>query len=492
MKSKPGLLSLLAAVVMVGCSRGPASPPPEVARALRVTPILIQQQQAYEETATGIFLALADFEEKAQAAAFGVQPAASGTCRMISTQSRTGAGALEATLRDGGELVMDLGGPRNFANYTVLSLALLSPSLRDDLVIRLRSADGEWSSHRTIIRPGWNNVLVDIRHTADAQGFDPRAVRRLSVSLADCQGEATLVLDDVMLIDNTRQLQGGPGGIVINKRGLDYSLTLPQWDEPVEFTLCPDGLWRMGARQPTVQLAAAGMPAGDAEQLEPMGGRRVGQVELLEVNRTRVRLANVWYFPARAGEWASLSVRQIRWEHTFYPDGRWITSMELNNSGGGSIEGVAIRWPDNVALAGQGATNELLEASFRGPIGRWCWMQARGSRAGELLADYMEPPIVSVDGKALDAKSFEPREGCYLVHARSTPCRLSVQPSAAAACRPVVRLWGPWAGEVAASSEGLPLRDISTLSDGSVLIVLPMQLQRATAVEVIGAPRRGG
>ena len=51
---------------------------------------------------------------------------------------------------------------------------------------------------------------------------------------------------------------------------------------------------------------------------------------------------------------------------------------------------------------------------------------------------------------------------------------------------PVFRVKGGWKGEVHVSSDGLAVRKVARLEDGSVLFELPGPIQRPTTVEVMG------
>ena len=322
---------------------------------VRAAPLAVQQVRAYPETVTGLFVSLADFETVAgtvgekgfeQVESFRITPAAGGERRLVVNVTRTGAGAMQVRLARGAALVFDMPGVYDFSGYSLLSLAVHSRTLRDDLRITLTTDGASWRSHRTLLKPGWNNVLVDIQRLKYVRGFDLAGVRTMRMEFPDAGGAVRFNLDDVLLVNNRRMLTGAPDGVEIYKSGLDYTIRLRGRRTPVSLSQSPDGLWRGMALQPSVRLAGPdGNASGEGESLELMGARRVGAVDVLEHNAIRVRIANVWYFPTRAGEWASLDgVRRIRWEYTFYGDGRWVAHVELNNAGGREISSVRIGW----------------------------------------------------------------------------------------------------------------------------------------------------
>jgi hypothetical protein len=254
-----------------------------------------------------------------------------------------------------------------------------------------------------------------------------------------------------------------------------------------------DGLWRVDTHQPTVQLAFPGAsPSGSQEQLELMGPRKVGQIELLEVNPLRLRLGNTWYFPTRRGEWVSLAVRKIRWEYTFYPDGRWVTHVELNNAGGEEIASLGILLDLSVAWARGSVGKKLLVERFMGPVGRWSYLLVpQGPNQNTMFANYLRPGRILVDiGETaasvgdMDRDGFDESQGCYSLQARSGNCRFTVIAPPGGLLNPVFRIAGPWGDLVHVNREGRAIRDTTRLSDGSVLFCLAGLLERPTAVEV--------
>jgi hypothetical protein len=303
----------------------------------------------------------------------------------------------------------------------------------------------------------------------------------------------TFCLDDILLIDNRRRIEPAPAGVTLTKGGLDYTLKSPYFPAPLNLYQGRDGLWRVDKHQPTVQLASPGAtPSGLEEQLELMGPRKVGQIELLEVNPLRLRLGNTWYFPTRRGEWVSLAVRKIRWEYTFYADGRWVTHVELNNAGGEEIGSLGIFLDLSVAWARGSVRKKLLVERFMGPVGRWSYLLVpQGPNQNTIYSNYLRPGRIRVDigGKVasvgdMDRDGFDESQGCYSLQAHSGNCRFTVIAPPGGLLNPVFRVAGPWGGPVHVNSEGRAIRNITRLSDGSVLFCLAGLLERPTAVEI--------
>ena len=472
---------------------------------VRAAPLAVQQVRAYPETVTGLFVSLADFETVAgtvgekgfeQVESFRITPAAGGERRLVVNVTRTGAGAMQVRLARGAALVFDMPGVYDFSGYSLLSLAVHSRTLRDDLRITLTTDGASWRSHRTLLKPGWNNVLVDIQRLKYVRGFDLAGVRTMRMEFPDAGGAVRFNLDDVLLVNNRRMLTGAPDGVEIYKSGLDYTIRLRGRRTPVSLSQSPDGLWRGMALQPSVRLAGPdGNASGEGESLELMGARRVGAVDVLEHNAIRVRIANVWYFPTRAGEWASLDgVRRIRWEYTFYGDGRWVAHVELNNAGGREISSVRIGWAKGARWAGMDA-GAVLNKAFSGIMERWsCLLPPPGEPGRVLGANYTRPgrlaPTIAAAGAYApgdaDKDGFDESQGCYFLKARKGHCRFSIVPPPEGLEGPVFRVAGRWSGPVHVNTEGLAIREVVRLADGSVLFRLPGRLTRPTKVEVRG------
>lgn len=505
----PAFLLGAAMLAMTGCKSfnfGGAESKPAPARPVgpQTDPLPVQQARAYPENVTGMFVSLADFEDSGtgkngvdQVSHFSFSPAGGESrLRFVSNITRTGSGAMEVTLAAGVELSFEVPNFRNFSRYTLLSMSLYSESYRDDLCVTLVSPKGTWTSHRTLVKPGWNNVLIDIQRLKTLKDFDSHLVRTIRMGFADAAGPVVFHVDDIMLVDNRRPIEPAPRGVILEKEGLDYSITLPGRKEPVRLCQGADGLWRLGALQAAIQLSAPNQPfKDDREHLEVMGNRCVGQVEVLENNPIRLRLAVTWYFPTRAGEWASLAIRQIRWEYSMYSDGRLVTHVDLNNAGGQEIGWIRIHPSEEAAWAGVGLLPEIVVSDFSGTAGRWNFMSyplekdrdtvmLDYSDFGRVEATLASEGVFAPGDAARDG--FDESEGVYFLAAKGGQCRFTVHPPPKGLMNPVFRVVGPWEGPASASSEGKAIRSSCMLEDGSILFMLPGKITRPTSVEVFG------
>ena len=496
---------LVLAVGLAGCAGlfRPAVPAPPPRPGLRPDPLAVQQQQAYPETSTGRFVCLADFEDSPSGQAGHQQvghffldpPGDQGQAKFVVNVTRTGSGALAVTLPPAAQLVFRVPAVHDFSNYQVLSLALYSDSLRDDLRITIKGGSQSWTSPPHLVTPGWNTILTDIRRLAQIPGFGLTAVREIRISFAEVSGPVSFYLDDIMLVDNRRPILPVPDTIRLSKAGLDYALTLPSWPGGLSLVQGDDGLWRLGRHQPILKLVgqdfASELPG---EDLTKMGPRRVGKTELLENNEVRVRLSSTWYFPARAGQWVSLAVRQVRWEYTVYGDGRLVTDLQLNNSGGQDIRGAWLGLNRPAAWAQAKVSQEFLVTDFQGPIGRWSFLQAGGEADAKTFFDnYLHPEkidlFMGVKGSFApgdrDRDGFDEAEGCYYLLAKNGHCRFTVLPGQQGLFRPVFKIAGEWTGPVDVSVEGQAVRPVAR-QGGAVLFCLPGKIDRPAVVEVTG------
>ncbi len=499
------ILLLAGSLFVAGCDEAGVSAAPEPpGPADRSAGALMRERaRVYPEAAGGRVAVLADFEDVVgceqagrQAERFSISPdLPEASRRLVDDKVRTGAGAMEVTVPAGGQLVFDVPAGVDFGRYKLLSLALHSRALRDDLQVAIEGDTGEWKSHRCLIRPGWNNVLLDIRRLGQVGGVDPASVRRVRLWFPDAAGAVWFHLDDLMLIDNTRAIEPVPLNIELTKSGLDYTLRLAGNREPVKIERGDDGFWRMGRLQAQLRLAEPGESLADSgEDLELMGDRRLGQLELLEHNAIRIRLASTWYFPSRSGQWASMAVRQIRREYTIYADGLCVVRGVLNNAGGREVGAIGIHTP-TAAFHGGLTGREHLVGEFAGEAGRWRYLLVPPGKAGAMAAEsYLRPgrlrPTIARGGVSpagdSDRDGFDESHGCYHIAARGGQCRFVLVPPPGGVVDPVFVVAGDFSGSVNVSSEGKAIRPVVIRPDGSVLFRLGGCVSRPTAIEVFG------
>jgi hypothetical protein len=455
-----------------------------------------------------LFVSLVDFEDApdgpkghSQVEQFSIAPSDKrGSRKFVVNITRTGAGAMEATLGPGAKLKFASPDIHDFTGYTLLTMAIYSEALRDDLQVTLMSERGSWTSGRTLVTPGWNNVLIDIQRLANIPNFSTASVREIHIAFADAVGDVVFNLDDIMLIDNRRTIKPTPPGLILRKSGLDYELTAPGRKKPIALSQSRDGLWRLGSDMSVLRLSSNEEKlTGGKEDLAVMGSRKIGRVEVLEHNKLRLRLANTWYFPTRAGEWASLAIRQVRWEHTIYADGSWITNVELNNAGGKEIRQVGLFLNEQAAWDDGDTDKERIVSNFIGPVARWNYMFASPQvNRNKALAQYIRPGRIRMQMGRRDflppgdvnTDRFDESRGCYGLGANQAGhCRFTFLPPQTGIRNAVFHITGPWGKTVSVNAAGMALRGTTRLDDGSVLFVLPGVVNTPKRIEVTGKPK---
>ena len=520
------ILMLPAVALVVGCEQvpppaqgglPPVTPAVRRSRSGKMPPLVVQQVQAYPEAATGRFVGVVDFEDAVpgpgpagheQVKLFAIDPidssAGKGRLEFVVNITRTGTGAMEVHLPPQSDLALDLPYLYDLSEYTLLSMSIYVEALRDDLELTLITAEGAWTSRHRLLRGGWNTVMFDVRGLRSAANFDHTAVESLRLRFADATSAVRFNLDDILLINNYRRMEHTPLGIQLYRNGLDYRLNLPGRESPIILSPGNDGLWRLGDHQPVIQLLGVDSKPAEGEQLDLMGPQRMGFVEILESNRVRLRIANTWFFPTDTRQLTTGSAGRIRWEYTFYCDGRWISQLELNNSGGAVIDSVRIMTDKPVAWAGRIISGVLVHKNLVGGVGRWCYINSPAlPRGDDQRREYLKPGRLAktiADEKVFapgDAErdGFDESQGCYFLTSPNAHCRFTISPAEEGELSdPVFRVVGRWTGPVHVNSEGLVIRNAATLADGSVVFVLPGAITRTTSVELGGhlspAPQR--
>ena len=199
-----------------------------------------------------------------------------------------------------------------------------------------------------------------------------------------------------------------------------------------------------------------------------------------------------------------MAVRQVRWEYTFYADGRWLTHVSINNAGGDELSQVRLLMPAAVksAIWGQGLSTGIASGQMaQDVIARWSYLTTWpiNADADQALASYLSPGRLQMrlagkisddrqEGAAIEESGFDPSQGCYLAASRFGQCRFTLVPPPAgpAICNATFRILGRWAGAVSVNVDGLPVRDVAILQDGSALFVVPGLIQRPSEIEVFG------
>jgi len=504
MRTRQTIICALACLALGGCGQEPF--PDRMSGSGQSDSLAMRQRMAYPEAATGDLLSLLDFEDVPghhrgieQAKMLSIEPSTGeGSLRFAVNITRTGAGAMGVSLPKGYRLSITMAGGRDFSRFTLLSVSIYSEAVRDDLRVTLSSEGSSWTSPRKLVLAGWNTIEIDIRRLSALPDFDVDKIQNVGLFFSDSAGSVEFYLDDLILVDNARSISPVPKGVSLRRLGLDYEISMPGCPQPVTLAQGDEGLWRLSHRLPTIQLAAPGesLPV-QGDHLELMGDRPMGRVELLEHNSVRLRLANTWYFPTRAGQWVSLAVRQIRWEYTIYGDGRQVSAVELNNSGGSEIGSLRLWLTDEAGWSPGVLSRDLVIRDFQGPVAKWTYLEPpKGLRGKTLCRNHMRPGRVrSIVGSLVpygegdgNGDGYNESQGCYFVRSANGQCRFVLIPPPEGLLDPVINVAGPWNARVSVNIQGMALRNSPELADKSVLLVVPGWVRRPVVVEVSSRP----
>ena len=504
-------------VYLVGCgiARRQTNPQKDHERdEFYLQPLIIQQREAYPETITGKFISLADFERseltgqsgRSQLRYFSILPPRQGaSLKFVVNITRTGAGAMEVSLPAGASLVFHVPGIHDFSKFTLLTMAIYARNLRDDLMVRIFTDKAAWETPPMLIKPGWNNVKIDLARLKMMSDFNPRRVQTIRLCFSHSNSPVKINVDDIMLIDNHRWITSVPAGMRLFKSGLDYTLYLPYRAKPIRLRQCDDGLWRLVDEPIRIVLGedryrfSGSVDSNYLSDVLIMGRMRIGQVELIEHNPIRIRISNTWFFSDVSGKRESADTRKIRWEYTFYRDGKWITDVILNNVGGPPIRTVKIIVPEEAVFSDGSAGTVKQIKSLTTPVGRWNFLIPPPDKKANLHKDNFVHPAkinvqigqVKVSSGDIDGDGFDQTQGCYNILAEKGRCRFILKPTGEL-LNPVIRIFGMKLStnskacrRVSVNCEGRALRGIVSLPDGSILFMLPGVVNHPIWVEAI-------
>lgn len=166
------------------------------------------------------FNTLLDFESDVDAV-FVVAPG--GGARLTEASAHTGRRVLQLTDRSPSidlKLSALLSGRAFPGNWALVGVYVRCDAPRE-VVAEL--IEGERVVASSTVRPSpgrWTAAMLDLARVASANVADGDSGREYRLRLR-WRGDAPLLVDDVMLVDNTQSLlDGGPGGMSVRKRGM--------------------------------------------------------------------------------------------------------------------------------------------------------------------------------------------------------------------------------------------------------------------------------
>ncbi|MEP0846253.1 MAG: hypothetical protein HRF50_05455 [Phycisphaerae bacterium] len=375
---RPTIAALLLLGMTAGCAgslfgRRPATsadPAMESARA--------RLRRVYADLSSGRFRVIADFSTVEQARGFRV-PSAGGVAAereqpsvsLLHGRDETGAGALRATLGRSDTLELASGDERGLGSlpadwqpYALLLMSIHGPpdGLRVELTVR--GADGAASWSRTLaVQPGWSLQRIDLGDVA--QQIDLAHVGSLVWRLPDAAEPTPFLLDDLVLVDNSRTVLGNPereGELYVLERGrrlcvgcggrfeLAFSAgVIVGWNEPGRPNLTvPTGLGPWPVPLPDDWSRGRAAPvAYDDPALYAAWGERVSAAQTLaESSPLRAVVRGWWRFSTPAeGDAPAASGPEHSWRYTIYPSGAvyvWVSSESAGRGWSGPRVGYAV------------------------------------------------------------------------------------------------------------------------------------------------------
>lgn len=324
-------------------------------------------RRVYADLSSGRFHVVADFSSAEQARHFRVLGAGGATERekpsvsLLHGRDETGAGALRATLArtDALELApsdeRSLGSlPTDWQRYALLLMSIQGPPDGMRVELTVRAADGAASWSRMLaVQPGWSLQRIDLGDVA--QQIDLARVGSLTWRLPDAAETAPLLLDDLVLADNTRAVLGDPqreGELYVLERGRRLCVgcggrfelafaagVIVGWNEPGRPNLTvPTGLgpWPVPLPDDWSRVGAAPVAYDDPALYAAWGERVSAAQTLVESSPLRAVVRGWWRFsaPAEGGAPAAASPEHS-WQYTIYPSGAVYVRVSSESAGRG-------------------------------------------------------------------------------------------------------------------------------------------------------------
>jgi len=213
------------------------------------------------------------------------------------------------------------------------------------------------------------------------------------------------------------------------------------------------------------------------ESLSMLGDRRVGVVEVQEHNALRLRIANTWYFRASPGQWLTQECRRVRWEYTFYWDGRWVTQVRLDVSDESGPGAYRLSLPSEAAWSdGQRASSRIF--SLAASDHREFLTAPDTPDRPAVEEAFLHPPRLSVSSPASRPSvsgaaegTFDRAQGCFVVDGSAGLTRFTLG-GGAPGVSSVIRLLR-WPGTQAViNADGWSIRQYVRLGDQSLLFAV--------------------
>lgn len=328
-----------------------------------LSPVLLRLKNAYPDLSSGRFVVLADFESAEQAELLRCVDSSGAelgdnqpTIDITVTRNETGAGSVRCVFPTGSETLL-LDGQRSeqltlirdWRNYPLL---LISARTSADAVLEATICDGRGAEHgwRTRLRvgPRWSLHRIDLAEVADV--VDPGDIRAVSFRPVASANPLILNLDDLILADNSREIQATdePDGLYVRAAGRRIHIGAKD-----RFDLAfADGVisaWASGSPENLTVRSGLGpwpvalaedwfahretLPAYDDATMFAHWGETIAATQrIVEAGSFRVQIAGEWRFIPTGGENPGEDP-SFRWLYTIHGDGRVYVSLRCDPGG---------------------------------------------------------------------------------------------------------------------------------------------------------------
>jgi hypothetical protein len=204
------------------------------ARPKGLAPTMDRMVAAYDDLASRRFQVFTDFEDPAQGTLFRMEPADTPGAVGVSTdvaQPQTGVGSLKVSFTRADQHLVcaaapdsEWGFPRDWSKYHLLLLSVNSPRPLGGFIISARSGTNvemHYENPPLLLKTGWNLIRLDLGDMAEQ--IDLADVRALDFRCEPLDAPADLYLDDLILVDNARDIfatpEQQPGDLFVRTAG---------------------------------------------------------------------------------------------------------------------------------------------------------------------------------------------------------------------------------------------------------------------------------
>ncbi|MCH7813876.1 MAG: hypothetical protein IID40_07630 [Planctomycetes bacterium] len=319
---------------------------------------------AYPDSASGRFWVLADFEQIKHYSLFHVfshSGRAECSASLNAGVADTGRRCLRVTLADpldalliDNEHAQEWALKRDWREFRLLLLAIHSSADATPLELSLEAGPegrGVIVQSRSMLHKGWNVLRLDLAEAAENLPLDQ--MRRIRLSLPEAQEPTELLLDDLLLIDNRRDVFGSfedlDQGLYVRREGrrwnvgaagrFELGLAHGQIVHWYDLGHDPHRLENLVAGtvlgpSPVVLPLPDDPDANGVPGFEDLGSSVIARQRLVEANAVRIVVECTWQYADPNGSIPDQAAGQS-WTYTILRDGRVYVHVESPAPGDG-------------------------------------------------------------------------------------------------------------------------------------------------------------